>query len=75
MEGQKVILLEQATAIGTETSSRNSEVIHSGSLPKDIASRILRSYCISELLPLHIYIYSHDTAIIFMWNYRRTSLQ
>lgn len=30
LEGQKVIVLEQAQAIGTETSSRNSEVIHSG---------------------------------------------
>ena len=28
--GQKVIVLESANAIGTESSSRNSEVIHSG---------------------------------------------
>ena len=32
LEGQQVILFEQAKAIGTETSSRNSEVIHSGVL-------------------------------------------
>lgn len=30
LEGKHVVLLEQAKAIGTETSSRNSEVIHSG---------------------------------------------
>ena len=36
MEGQKVIVLEQANAIGTETSSRNSEVIHSGRLSREI---------------------------------------
>ena len=28
--GQKVLVLESASAIGTESSSRNSEVIHSG---------------------------------------------
>jgi len=28
--GKEVILLEKESAIGTETSSRNSEVIHSG---------------------------------------------
>lgn len=61
MEGQKVILLEQANAIGTETSSRNSEVIHSGSLPKETVSHILRSCCKQALvtsLPLHICIYT-----------------
>lgn len=30
LNGQKVLVIEQAKAIGTETSSRNSEVIHSG---------------------------------------------
>lgn len=30
LQGQTVLILEQAKAIGTETSSRNSEVIHSG---------------------------------------------
>ena len=28
--GREVIVLERASAIGTETSSRNSEVIHAG---------------------------------------------
>ena len=28
--GREVIVLEQAAHVGTETSSRNSEVIHSG---------------------------------------------
>ena len=30
LSGQTVLVVEQAKAIGTETSSRNSEVIHSG---------------------------------------------
>ncbi len=30
MEGREVLVLEQAGAIGTGTSSRNSEVIHAG---------------------------------------------
>ncbi len=30
LRGQEVIVLEAAGAIGTETSSRNSEVIHAG---------------------------------------------
>ena len=30
IEGREVIILEQADAIGTETSSRHSEVIHAG---------------------------------------------
>ena len=30
MAGLEVIVLERADAIGTETSSRNSEVIHAG---------------------------------------------
>ena len=30
MSGRSVIVLEKADAIGTETSSRNSEVIHAG---------------------------------------------
>lgn len=30
LNGQSVLIVEQAKAIGTETSSRNSEVIHSG---------------------------------------------
>ena len=30
MAGREVVILEQADAIGTETSSRHSEVIHAG---------------------------------------------
>jgi L-2-hydroxyglutarate oxidase LhgO len=30
IEGREVIILEQTDAIGTETSSRHSEVIHAG---------------------------------------------
>jgi len=30
LEGREVVVLEAADAIGTETSSRNSEVIHAG---------------------------------------------
>lgn len=61
MEGQKVILLEQANAIGTETSSRNSEVIHSGSLPIETVSHTLPPACkvaAVSSLTLHIYIYT-----------------
>ena len=30
LDGREVLVLEAANAIGTETSSRNSEVIHAG---------------------------------------------
>ena len=30
LQGREVLVLEAANAIGTETSSRNSEVIHAG---------------------------------------------
>ncbi|MGP1683945.1 MAG: FAD-dependent oxidoreductase, partial [Giesbergeria sp.] len=30
MQGREVLVLEQASAIGTGTSSRNSEVVHGG---------------------------------------------
>ena len=38
LAGHSVLLLEAAGAIGTETSSRNSEVIHAGEIP---GSRLL----------------------------------
>ena len=34
LTGRKVIVLEVADAIGTSTSSRNSEVVHSGAARK-----------------------------------------
>ena len=61
MEGQKVLLLEQANAIGTETSSRNSEVIHSGSLLIETISHTLAPDCKAATvtsLTSHIYIYT-----------------
>ena len=54
MEGREVLILEAANAIGTETSSRNSEVIHAGiyyaagSLKAQVCVRgkqLLYAYC------------------------------
>ena len=39
MAGREVVVLEAAGAIGTGTSSRNSEVIHAGSTIQKIASK------------------------------------
>ncbi|DBA91270.1 TPA: hypothetical protein ACH3X2_004037 [Trebouxia sp. C0005] len=58
MEGQKVIVLEQANAIGTETSSRNSEVIHSGIYytPGSLKAKL----CVDGRQKLYAYCDSHN---------------
>lgn len=63
MEGQKVILLERANAIGTETSSRNSEVIHSGSLPIEAVSHRLQSS--NGIKPDITHLHIHMTSPIY----------
>ena len=60
LSGQSVIILEKEGAVGTETSSRNSEVIHSGlyypagslkALYCVEGNRLLYSYCYSKNIP------------------------
>ncbi len=43
--GQNVIVLETADAIGTESSSRNSEVIHSGTTPLQLPYKPCLGVC------------------------------
>lgn len=45
-QGREVVVLESADAIGTSTSSRNSEVIHAGGQSSSIST----SPCVSEIL-------------------------
>ena len=61
-QGREVLVLEAADAIGTETSSRNSEVVHAGIYyPKDSLKallcvrgrRLLYEYCASHGVPVH----------------------
>ena len=44
LQGRSVIILEAATAYGTGTSSRNSEVVHAGLYhpPGSLKARLLR---------------------------------
>ena len=60
MAGREVVIVEAATAIGTETSSRNSEVIHAGiyyptgSLKAKLCTegrRALYAYCAARGVP------------------------
>ena len=62
MSGREVIVLEAADSIGTETSSRNSEVIHAGIYysPGTLKARLcgagknaLYTYCAERGLPHH----------------------
>ena len=61
LAGREVVVLEAADAIGTETSSRNSEVVHAGIYyPKDSLKarhcvrgrRLLYDYCASHGVPV-----------------------
>lgn len=60
MAGREVIVLEAADAIGTETSSRNSEVIHAGIYyPKGSLKARL---CVSGKEALYVYCKEHGIA-------------
>ncbi len=51
--GRDVIILEQAEAIGTETSSRNSEVIHAGIYYP--ANSLMARFCVAGRRKLYAY--------------------
>ena len=54
--GKEVLILEKASTIGSETSSRNSEVIHAGIYyPQD---SLKARFCVSGRLSLYDYIQS-----------------
>jgi L-2-hydroxyglutarate oxidase LhgO len=60
MAGREVIVLEAAEAIGTETSSRNSEVIHAGIYyPKD---SLMARLCVQGRRMLYAYCAEHGVA-------------
>ncbi len=57
MSGREVVVVERADAIGTETSSRNSEVIHAGIYyPKD---SLKARFCVQGKHMLYAYCDSH----------------
>ncbi|MGE0418061.1 MAG: NAD(P)/FAD-dependent oxidoreductase [Acetobacteraceae bacterium] len=53
MAGREVIILEQAEGIGTETSSRNSEVIHAGIYYP--ANSLMARFCVAGRRKLYAY--------------------
>jgi L-2-hydroxyglutarate oxidase LhgO len=53
MAGREVIILEAAEAIGTETSSRNSEVIHAGIYYP--ANSLMARFCVAGRRKLYAY--------------------
>ena len=53
LAGREVIILEAADAIGTETSSRNSEVIHAGIYYP--ASSLMARFCVAGRRQLYAY--------------------
>lgn len=60
LTGREVIVLEKADAIGTETSSRNSEVIHAGIYyPKDSLKARL---CVAGKDMLYDYLQAHGVS-------------
>ncbi|MBT7954698.1 MAG: NAD(P)/FAD-dependent oxidoreductase [Rhodospirillaceae bacterium] len=60
LQGREVIILESADAIGTGTSSRNSEVIHAG-IYYDTGS-LKAKLCVQGKLALYEYCESHGVA-------------
>src|SRR6195952_6027047 len=56
MAGREVIILEAAEAIGTETSSRNSEVIHAGIYYP--AGSLMAKFCVAGRRALYPYLES-----------------
>lgn len=60
LQGREVIVLETAETIGTETSSRNSEVIHAGIYyPKD---SLKAKFCVQGKHMLYAYCKKHGIA-------------
>ncbi|NIJ41664.1 L-2-hydroxyglutarate oxidase LhgO [Parvibaculum indicum] len=57
MTGREVVVLERAGAIGTETSSRNSEVIHAGIYYP--AGSLKARACVEGRRLLHAYLEAH----------------
>ena len=57
LAGREVIVLEAAEAIGTGTSSRNSEVIHAGIYYK--AGSLMAQFCVSGKRALYDYCRDH----------------
>ena len=53
MSGREVILLDKAEGIGTETSSRNSEVIHAGIYYP--ANSLMARFCVAGRRKLYAY--------------------
>lgn len=53
LAGREVLVLEQAEAIGTETSSRNSEVIHAGIYYK--AGSLMAKHCVAGKKALYAF--------------------
>lgn len=53
LDGREVIILEQAEGIGTETSSRNSEVIHAGIYYP--ANSLMARFCVEGRRKLYAY--------------------
>ncbi len=60
MDGREVIVLEAADAIGTETSSRNSEVIHAGIYYA--AGSAMARLCVAGKKALYTYCREHNVA-------------
>ena len=60
VSGREVVVVEQADAIGTATSSRNSEVIHAGLYyaPGSLKARL----CVEGRRRLYAYCAEHDIA-------------
>ena len=54
MKGREVIILEQADAIGTETSSRHSEVIHAGIYYEP--GSLKAKFCVEGKLKMYDYL-------------------
>lgn len=60
MAGREVVVLERAEAIGTETSSRNSEVIHAGIYyPKNSLKAL---FCVAGKTSLYAFCRDHGVA-------------
>ncbi|MDB5625281.1 MAG: FAD-dependent oxidoreductase [Tardiphaga sp.] len=59
-DGREVIVLEAEDAIGTQTSSRNSEVIHAGIYYK--ANSLMAKFCVAGKRALYEYCRDHGIA-------------